>query len=316
MPDTPYRRQLVRDLSWLISSPPLFSPPMPGLPLADEQLLSTLAAEARPWLEQLDRDDRECVLWLQRRRISRLGHHAEALVEFWLGRHPGITLHGARIPVEDGGITRGDLDLLFSCARRNQRVHWELAVKFYLGDPPGADHAGWTAPDARDRLGLKLARIASHQLTLGRHPVANHGASQATVSEALIRGWLFYPAAGPWRSAPGAPAHAHARHHRGWWLRHGEGEPPCSGRASRFLLLPRLEWLSPARRPAGAQAQALSAHELAQALARHFAGHHQALIVAEVQRDHAGWWAECARGVVVAPAWPAPPPAPGGRPRA
>jgi hypothetical protein len=309
MPDIPYRRQLVRDLSWLISSPPLFSATLPGLPVADEAWLSTLSAEARPWLDQLDRNDDECALWMRRRRTSRLGHYAEALVEFWLSRHPGITLHGARIEVADGGITRGDLDLLFSCVSRRQRVHWELAVKFYLGNPPGADHSGWIAPDARDRLADKLSHVAAHQLPLGRHPIANHGVTQATVSEALLRGWLFYPAAGPWRDAPGAPAHAHPRHLRGWWLRHGEGEPPRASRASRYLLLARLEWLSPARRSAGAPAQALSAPELAQALATHFAAHHQALIVAEVQRDHAGWWAECARGVVVAPRWPAPPPA-------
>jgi uncharacterized protein len=311
MPDQLYRRQLVRDLSWLISSPPLFCATLPGVPLADEGWLATLAAEARPWLDQLDRGDDESARWMERRSSSRLGHHAEALVEFWLSRHPGITLHGARIAVNDGHTTRGDLDLLFSCQRRQQRVHWELAVKFYLGDPPGADHAGWIAPDARDRLGLKLARIASHQLPLGRHPIANHGATRATVSEALLRGWLFYPAAGPWRSAPGAPAHAHARHLRGWWLRHGEGEPPRASRASRYLLLPRLAWLSPARHPAGAPAQLLSANELVQALATHFAARHQALIVAEVQRDGEGWWAECARGVVVAARWPAaPPPAP------
>jgi hypothetical protein len=282
--------------------------------LADEEWLAGIAVQARPWLAQLDRDDGECARWMQRRRSPRLGHYAEALLEFWLARHPGITLHGARIPVADGGITRGDLDLLFSCQRRGARVHWELAVKFYLGDPPGADHGGWLAPDARDRLDGKLARIRDHQLPLGRHPIANHGATQATVSEALIRGWLFYPARGPWRGAGDAPAHAHPRHLRGWWLRHGEGEPPRASRASRYLLLPRLAWLSPARRPAGAPAQALSAGELAQAMAVHFAVHHQALVVAEVQRDHAGWWAECARGVVVAPRWPAaPPPAPARR---
>jgi len=304
MPDKAYRHQLVRDLQWLISSPPLLDDGVPGLPQPPPRWFEQVAAETLPWLDALDRDCTELDAWMGRHRTRRLGHHAEALVAFWLMRHPGITVHGLRVAVGDRGVTRGDLDLLFSCASRHQRVHWEMAVKFYLGAPPQPAWEHWIAPDPRDNLATKLQRIIAHQLPLGRHPIANQGAAQATHSEAFLKGWLFYPAELNWRSCPSAPAHAHPRHRRGWWLRHGTADAPQAARASRYLVLPRLAWLSPARCPRGRHAGLLSGRELQAALARHFAEHVHGAIIAEVQSDSEGWWAEVARGVVVHPLWP------------
>jgi hypothetical protein len=299
-----YRHQAVRDLAWLIASPPLMGPGVAGLPVPPAAWLERLATEAHPWLDGLDRRPEELERWLARHRTTRLGHHAEALVEFWLRRHPGIVLHGARVPVADRQVTRGDLDLLFTCQRRGQRLHWEMAVKFYLGSPPDAAWESWIGPDPRDRLDLKLRRVIDHQLALGRHPAANHGATQMARSEAFLKGWLFRPAAGDWRGDARAPDGADPRHLRGWWLRHGDGEAPRSSRASRFALPERLHWLSPVRRPRGGHAGALSLNELGTALDDHFAHHHDAVLVAEVQPDREGWWGEIARGFVVAADWP------------
>jgi hypothetical protein len=299
-----YRHQLVRDLRWLISGPPLFRDGLPGIPMPPAPWLAQLADEAEPWLADIDRRPEELEAWMQRHQSRRLGHHAEALVAFWLKRHPGITLHGARIVVADAGTTRGDLDLLFSCDRRKARVHWEMAVKFYLGDPPQEAWDNWIAPDPRDRLADKLQRIATHQLPLGRHPIANQGASRPTWSEAFIKGWLFYPADRDWRTITASPAQAHPHHPRGWWLRHGAADIPRESRTSRFLLLPRNEWLSPARRQRSGHAGVLSGTELVRCLEQHFRQHQHAVIIAEVQSDLEGWWAECARGTVVHPDWP------------
>jgi hypothetical protein len=298
-PMNTYHHPLVRDLAWLIVSPLLMAPGTPGLPLPPEEALQRSAAEAEPWLAELDRRPEELEQWLLRHRSPRLGHHAEALMEFWLRRAPGVRFLGARIPVAEGTRTLGDLDLLFHDERRGRRVHWEMAVKFYLQATPSPAWDAWIGPDPRDHLAQKLARVIDHQLPLGRHPLATHGASAPVVSEAFLKGWLFYP---PGRAAP-PPAGAAPLHGQGWWLRHGSADIPTSARASRFLVLPRLAWMPPARQARGGPPP-LAAGELRQRLDEHFRHGHQAQLIAEVQPDREGWWAEVARGFVVAAAWP------------
>lgn len=296
----PLHHPLVRDLAWLIAGPPLMAPGTPGLALPPADRLRKMAEEARPWLGDLDRRPDELERWMARHQSPRLGHHAEALMEFWLRRAPGTRFLAGAQTVKDGGRTLGDLDLLFEDDVRGARVHWELAVKFYLRAKPSADWAQWIGPDPRDRLDLKLRRVIDHQLPLGRHPLATHGASGPVQSEAFLRGWLFTP---PGAGGP-APEGGAAGHGHGWWLRHGERDLPAASRASRFAVLPRLAWMPPARLKPG-KTPPVSANELAQHLDRHFRDAIDAVLVVEVQRDREGWWAEVARGFVVAPAWPA-----------
>lgn len=296
----PYRHPLVRDLAWLITSPPLMAPGTPGLPLPSDEQRERSIADAHPWLMDIDRQPEELEQWLDRHRSPRLGHHAEALMEYWLRRAPGVRFIGARIAVADGTRTLGDLDLLFDDERRHRRVHWEMAVKFYLQSTASPDWNVWIGPDPRDCLAQKLARVIDHQLPLGRHPLATHGASAPVVSEAFLKGWLFYP---PGRSGP-LPTGSEPAHGRGWWLRHGDGDIPVAARASRFLLLPRLSWMPPARQARGGTPP-LAIGELRQRLDAHFRHAHQAQLIAEVQPDRDGWWAEVARGFVVSSSWPA-----------
>jgi hypothetical protein len=302
----PYTHQSVRDLAWLVGSAPLMAAGTPGLDVPPATWLERLAEQAQPWLAGIDRRPEELDGWLARHRHQRLGHHAEALMEFWLRRQPGVRFHQAHLTINEGGRTLGDLDLLFTAERSGpKRLHWELAVKFYLGTAPDGEWTGWIGPDVRDTLAAKLAKVIDHQLPLGRHPLANHGATQATVSEAFLKGWLFSPldAAGQVRRIP-SPRGAHPDHGRGWWRRHGEGPLPRASRAARFIVLPRLAWLSPARQPRRGGLPAWAPGELEAFLTGHFARRIDAVLVAEVQPDRAGWWAETARGFVVAPAWP------------
>lgn len=297
----PFHHPLVRDLAWLIAGSPLMAPGTPGLAVPPAGRMKRMADDARPWLADLDRRPDELERWMTRHRSPRLGHHAEALMEFWLRRAPGIRFIAGRQTITDGGQTRGDLDLLFEDDVRGQRVHWELAVKFYLRATPSPDWDQWIGPDSRDRLDLKLRRIIDQQLPLGRHPLATHGASGAVQSEAFLRGWLFTP---PGSDGPSATGSAQG-HGRGWWLRHGERDVPATSRASRFAVLPRLAWMPPARlKPGGTPP--VSGNEVAQHLDRHFRTAIDAVLITEVQRDREGWWAEVARGFVVHPTWPRP----------
>lgn len=269
----------------------------PGLDVPPADRLQCLHNEAQPWLVELERQPEDLERWMAHHHSPRLGHHAEALMEFWLQHAPGIRFIAGRRVISDGGRTIGDLDLLFDDEVRGVRVHWEMAVKFYLQATPDPAWTNWIGPDARDRLDLKLRRIIDQQLPLGRHPLAS--IEQPVRSEAFLRGWLFAPAGttsyGPVGSTPD--------HGRGWWVRHGEQAVPTASRASRFVVLPRLAWMPPARRAPGTPPP-ISGSELAQYLDQHFRSLPKAVLIAEVQRDDAGWWAEVARGFVVHRQWP------------
>jgi len=298
---------LVRDLAWLIGGPSLMAAGTPGLDVPPTERMQQLIEEAQPWLTTLERQPADVERWMARHHSPRLGHHAEALMEFWLRQAPGIRFVAGRHIITDGVRTLGDLDLLFDDDVRGVRVHWEMAVKFYVQALPAPEWSQWIGPDARDRLDLKVRRIIDQQLPLGRHPNANlpltnNDTNLPVQSEAYLRGWLFTATgtedAGPIGSAPG--------HGQGWWLRHGEGEVRSTSRASRFVVLPRLAWMPPARLAPGGT-PAISGGELAQYLDHHFRTLAKAVLIAEVQRDAAGWWAEISRGFVLHPQWPVQP---------
>ncbi|MBA3848312.1 MAG: DUF1853 family protein [Planctomycetes bacterium] len=313
----PFQHQAVRDLAWLIASPPLMAAGVSGLAVPDRTWLSRIARDAEPWLADLDNQPEELqrVLydgWMGYEGTPRLGHYAEHLLEFWLSHHPGMRLIAARRAVRREGRDLGDLDVVFSY-RYGPPIHWELAVKFFLRARDDAAWDAWIGPNPRDRLDRKLERVIGHQLPLGRHSAASAAAglgSAPMTSEAFLKGWLFHPVDGP--VAP-SPAGASPDHGRGWWLHHGAHEPPQAARSSRYLLPDRLEWLAPQHRPDDGSLPPLSHRQLLKRLERSFDRHMAAVLVCEVQRDEHGWWREVDRGFVVHPRWPEIIEAPSGR---
>ncbi|HYE06263.1 MAG TPA: DUF1853 family protein [Planctomycetota bacterium] len=340
----PFQHQAVRDLAWLIGSPPLMAAGVPGLAVPDRQWLARIAADAQPWLADLDnqpeelqrviydgwmgaahasRDQRSSVgsrgqlarftgasppsprAPLARRAVGtpRIGHYAERLLEFWLSHHPGMRLIAARRAVRGEGRDLGDLDVVFSY-RYGPPIHWELAVKFFLRARDDAAWDAWIGPNPRDRLDRKLERVIGHQLPLGGGSAASAAAGLGRApltSEAFLKGWLFHPVDGPIEPSP---AGASPDHGRGWWLHHGEHEPPQAARSSRYLVPERLEWLAPQHRPDDGSLPPLSHRQLLKRLERSFERHMAAVLVCEVQRDQHGWWREIDRGFVVHPRWP------------
>lgn len=61
------------------------------------------------------------------------------------------------------GRTIGELDVLYRDHKDGRVVHREIAVKYYLAAKPGRDPALWYGPGKRDRMDLKLERLAAHQ---------------------------------------------------------------------------------------------------------------------------------------------------------
>jgi hypothetical protein len=94
-----------------------------------------------------------------------------------------------------GRRTLGELDVLY---RHDGRVvHREIALKYYLAATPGTDPSAWVGPGRRDRLDLKLDRLATHQLTVAEQARAEDAWPAALpfpdVTEVLLLGALFAP---------------------------------------------------------------------------------------------------------------------------
>lgn len=252
------RAQALRDLRWLLLSPPLLNT-TPGHFRAEVQRFDPPDSRLiQDWLQDLERRalaggpsplDELVPAAAPGERHLPLGRHAEQLLKFFLQHGPTHRLMASQqvVRTPQGG-TLGEIDFLVE-DRHGERWHWELAVKFYLclSVEPQVDAADFIGPDGRDRLSAKLARLFDRQLALD--PPAPWG-TMSWRRAAFVRGWLFHRADHP-MPACGALNPAHLR---GTWLTASQA---AMHERTGWVWLPRARWLSPAQRreapPAGPQ---------------------------------------------------------------
>ena len=122
------RTPTVRDLAWVILSPPLLAEtqwphrhPLSG----SDWVQQPEALEA--FLKQLDQDGSALSDWLARSSTRRLGLYYERLWQFAIQQAPGVELLEANLPIQGEGRTLGELDLLLG--DRHGVHHVELAIK-------------------------------------------------------------------------------------------------------------------------------------------------------------------------------------------
>lgn len=236
-----WRCKAVRDLAWVIGSPPLVCPLTSEALWPDAQWCERQLERMLPVLDELDE-----ARWQGREEFSaqadrRLGAWFEFLIQRWfeLDDRYELLARGValRAPLTGGGSeTVGELDFVVRDLEAQQVEHWEVAVKFYLGGVSGSAGA-WLGPGLRDRLDKKLARLKTHQLPLAATKLARTTlAEQGLVvdrSRAFVKGRLFYPLAAP--AAP--PPEAGTPHLRGWWLSEDDFPGVLSDKAFGWRLL-------------------------------------------------------------------------------
>lgn len=247
-----WRHGAVRDLAWVLASPPLLRPSDKGVRWLNTAWGERAFRASEEWLEALDRHPAPLLDSLSRRNDHRLGSHFEALLAFWLGwpGNPLYRLVGHNLAVRSNNRTLGELDFLVEERQSGELQHWEVAVKFYLGVAPGGDHAHWIGPGLKDRLDLKVDRLTGHQLALSRRPegagLIRHLGLPAPTPVCLLKGRLFYPAAltGQERSESWAPLAANPGHLQGWWMPQDDFLRQHAGDALRWIRLPKQHWLT------------------------------------------------------------------------
>jgi hypothetical protein len=303
----PFHDPAVRDLAWLLFSPDLLSVSRAGAPLARPAATETERATTLAWLTALDRDPAALHAQVHKPSLTRLGFYAEALLEYFLTHGPHARLIAANIPLRTAGRTIGEVDFLLENVR-GERLHWELAVKFYLhiGErDDAATLARYVGPNLQDRFDLKHARLLNHQLGLSaRDEFASLGFEGPWRAELFVKGRLFYRDDD--RSlASNPPPELAGDHLRGWWKTASEWRDSKGG--GLFASLPRLGWM--AERTLSAQEGGALTEQTTE-LSERVATLSSPIMVARYERCELSEcatgdvWREHSRGFIVPDEWP------------
>lgn len=283
----------VRALAWLIDSPDLLDPVAPQWSGRVASIKPLTSEATRDWLLGLDKDPAPLHARLHITPFTRLGRYAETLMAFYL-EHIGIlAAHG--VPVREGkDRTLGEFDFLLHLPEG--LVHWEFATKLYLLESGGrGQHVDYfVGPNLRDTLGAKIGKILDQQLKLAEHPSAQACLPQAVVAaRALVKGWLFYREHDAQRASALGVSSDHCH---GFWRPYGEID---NLPYDTYAILPRLQWLAPARVPS---VKTLSASKLKTLLHEHFQQDSMPVLLAclETEGDMAR---EVERGFIVPDDW-------------
>lgn len=266
-----WQHQAVRDLAWVLASPPLLKSQDEIIDWLDADWCRDTYQASISWLAALDADPTPLLASIDIQRDRRLGRYFETLLAFWL-QSPANTryrLIAQNLPIRREGITLGELDYLVEDTQTHELQHWEVAVKFYLGVRPSQQLSHWIGPGQKDRLDRKLSHLQQHQLALPQTEAA-----QATLTAlglpvpkpvCLLKGCLFYPydaTRSDW-----APTAASTDHLSGWWQSSTDFLATPAQTALRWVQLPKPHWFTSVRAPADLPPD-MSAEELVASLAQ------------------------------------------------
>lgn len=282
----------VRTLAWLLDAPDLLDLNAPSWQ-GRVATLGPVAEATRDWLATLDKAPAELHAHLDLSPLTRLGRYAEKLMAFYLERQGLLYAHGVQVRAGKSE-TIGEFDFLIR--EKNALIHWEFATKLYLlgadGHEQQADY--FVGPNLADTLGAKIRKIMDQQLSLSQHPAAQaHLPQPVSAAQALVKGWLFYHGQTPSPVQPSWISHTHCR---GFWCALEDLEHL---KAKRYAVLPRLQWLAPAKL---AYAQTFDLGALKNQLSSCFMDNTAPALIALLKPEGESML-ECDRGFIVQNDW-------------
>ena len=283
----------VRALAWLLLAPDLLDTHAPQWRDKIATLPAYLLDGVDEWLQNLDCQPDVLNNYLDLQPFARLGRYAEKLMAFFLEEKGVLFAHGIQVRAGKNS-TIGEFDFLLRI--NEQLIHWEFATKFYLLEASGAgdDADYFVGPNLADTLGAKMHKILDRQLLLSTHPAAQiHFPEPVSCAQALVKGWLFYPEDELQQASLFGTS---ATHCRGFWCTFSE---TMNLNAERYAILPRLQWLAPAKLLAQ---QTMDRQALQSYLAEYFIDDTKPVLVVllEINGDMA---LETSRGFIVPDDW-------------
>jgi|GEM_PF-84880 len=196
-----FNQPAVRDLAFALACPPLLATwptsLTPSLPidLPDTHFWQAHYRRYLPRLLDLDQDPVPLITYLDRMPSTRLGLRFEGLLGFWLRDQTGpwheYEVLGQNVQLKDAKRTIGEMDLILRNQISGQIEHWELSLKFYLGENH-FEPFDWRGLNDRDTLGRKIRHTILHQFHDESSVLArNH--PPVDLRRAIFKGRLFYP---------------------------------------------------------------------------------------------------------------------------
>lgn len=234
-----FNHPMVRQLAFTIASPNLLCQLPQSLSIRHSfQLHSDQAWKQHfqnylPRLYQLDEMPEPLLQFMSRLKSTRLGLRFENLLWFWLqeDQYHSYQLLGHSIQKIEGARTLGELDFLILNKETQQVEHWEVALKYYLGEGQ-LNLEQWIGLNREDTLSKKLYHFTDKQFQFSE--ALNFKVQQRF---AVLKGQLYLPL-NLGQKQP-IPNWVNSTRRLGYW---GTTIPD-----SKFYRLERHEWLCPNR---------------------------------------------------------------------
>ncbi|MBR7737029.1 DUF1853 family protein [Acinetobacter nosocomialis] len=234
-----FNHPMVRQLAFTIASPNLLCQLPQSLSirhsfqLHSDQTWKQHFQNYLPRLHQLDETPEPLLQFMSRLKSTRLGLRFENLLWFWLqeDQYHSYQLLGHSIQKIEGAKTLGELDFLILNKETQQVEHWEVALKYYLGEGQ-LNLEQWIGLNREDTLSKKLYHFTDKQFQFSE-------ALDFKVQQrfAVLKGQLYLPLnLGQKQSIPNW---VNSTRRLGYW---GNTIPD-----SKFYRLERHEWLCPNR---------------------------------------------------------------------
>ncbi|MEN8407920.1 DUF1853 family protein [Acinetobacter seifertii] len=232
-----FNHPMVRQLAFTIASPNLLCHLPQSLAIQHSfQLHSDLTWRQHfqnylPRLQQLDESPEPLLLFMSRLKSTRLGLRFENLLWFWLqeDQYHSYQLLGHSIQKIEGTKTLGELDFLVLNKETQQIEHWEVALKYYLGEGQ-LNLEQWIGLNREDTLSTKLYHFTDKQFQFSE-------ALDFNIQQrfAVLKGQLYLPL--NLAQEQPIPDWINSNRRLGYW---GTNIPD-----SKFYRLERHEWLCP-----------------------------------------------------------------------
>ncbi len=246
-----FRQPAVRDLAFAIASPPLLShwpaelSPRQIIDLPDRHFWQSHFQRYLPRLRALDDDPTELNQALDQLNSSRLGIRFEALLSFWLNDHSGdwhdFALLAKNIQLKDDKRTIGEVDFLIENKLTQKIEHWELSLKFYLGEGSLRPDE-WRGLNDHDTFGRKIKHTIQKQFNVEHIDLPLLGTKTIQQRRAIFKGRLFYPDHVNKIDQESLSTWLHPAHLRGSWGNH-------LPQGVVWRRAARREWLTPEPNP-------------------------------------------------------------------